>query len=78
MSNARLDKQNLDGKLTQSKAKLDKSKWTKMDQNGRKNIHPFLNWTSKLGWKWTKNCNWIISNTLDTNADTLKKKYLLY
>ena len=29
MSNARLDKQKLDGKLTQSKAKLDRSKWTK-------------------------------------------------
>ena len=44
MSNARLDKQKLDGKLTQSKAKLDRSKWTKMDE---KNKCPFLNWKSK-------------------------------
>ena len=45
MSNARLDEQKLDGKLTQSRPS-----WT--DQNGpkwkKKYIYPFLSWASKL------------------------------
>ena len=48
MSNPRLDEQKLDGKLTQSKAKLDRSKWTEMEEKIYIYIYPFLSWASKL------------------------------